>query len=167
MESCLRAWMQEDAPALAKAFNNPKIHANLRDGPPCPYTAADAEEYIHGVLEAPPGSQYVWAVVVNGVVGGCVGIFRKENIHCRTAEMGYYVAEEYWGKGIMTTAVKEACRRAFGESDLLRIFAEPFSHNKASRRVLEKAGFTHEGTMRKNAVKNGEIIDMELYALIR
>lgn len=80
---------------------------------------------------------------------------------------GYYVAEPYWGKGVGTKAVADTCRYVFEHTDILRIFAEPFSHNRASCRVLEKAGFVLEGVMRKNAVKNGEVVDMMLYAMIK
>ena len=94
-------------------------------------------------------------------------LFSKNNIHFRTAELGYYLAEEYWGKGIMTEAVKQVCKYVFDNSDIIRIYAEPFAHNIGSCRVLEKAGFQFEGLLRANAVKNGAIIDMKMYALIR
>ena len=98
---------------------------------------------------------------------GSIGIFRKDNIHRRTAELGYYLARPYWGQGIVTQAVKEACAYVFDNTNLVRIFAEPFSYNQASCRVFEKAGFVLEGEMKKNAVKNGVVIDMKLYALLR
>lgn len=80
--------------------------------------------------------------------------------------MGYYIAEGYWGKGIMTEAVKQSCEYVFDSSDIIRIYAEPFAHNSASCRVLEKAGFQYEGTLRSNAVKNGKVIDMRMYSLL-
>lgn len=80
--------------------------------------------------------------------------------------MGYYVAEPYWGKGIATSAVKQICKYIFEKTDIIRIFAEPFAHNAASCRVLEKAGFVYEGTLRKNAVKNNAVTDMRMYAKI-
>ena len=98
---------------------------------------------------------------------GSIGVFRQENIHKQTAELGYYIAEEYWGKGIMTEAVKQICAYVFGSSDIIRIYAEPFAHNNASCRVLEKAGFQYEGTLRSNAVKNGKVIDMKMYSLLK
>ena len=78
---------------------------------------------------------------------GSIGVFRQEKIHKQTAELGYYIAQEYWGKGIMTEAVKQICAYVFGSSDIIRIYAEPFAHNNASCRVLEKAGFQYEGTL--------------------
>ena len=98
---------------------------------------------------------------------GSIGIFRQGNIHRQTAELGYYIAEEYWGKGIMTEAVKQICGFVFDKSDIIRIYAEPFAYNGASCHVLEKAGFQYEGTLRSNAVKNGEIIDMKMYSLLK
>ena len=98
---------------------------------------------------------------------GSIGVFRQENIHRQTAELGYYVAEEYWGRGIMTEAVKQICEYVFCKSDILRIYAEPFAYNAASCWVLEKAGFQYEGTLRSNAVKNGKVIDMKMYSLLK
>ena len=90
-----------------------------------------------------------------------------ENIHSKTAEMGYYIGEPYWGNGYTTSAVQQTCQYVFEHSDILRIFAEPFARNKRSCRVLEKAGFQYEGTLRSNAIKNGEILDMKMYAMIK
>lgn len=98
---------------------------------------------------------------------GSIGAFRQENIHRRTAELGYYLAEAYWGQGIMTQAVGMLCARLFSETDLLRIYAEPFSYNMGSRRVLEKAGFQLEGILRSNACKNSQVLDMAMYGLTR
>ncbi|WP_283607625.1 GNAT family N-acetyltransferase [Faecalispora anaeroviscerum] len=167
MECSIRTWMLSDAVDLAEALNNPNVMNNLRDGLPCPYTQTDAESYIRAMLAAEPGSQYAFAIDVGGRTVGSIGVFRQANIHFRTAELGYYVAEPYWGRGVCTGAVRQICDYVFRNSDILRIFAEPFARNAASCRVLEKAGFTTEGILRKNAVKNGEILDMKLYSLIR
>jgi len=167
MDVKLRQWRLEDAESLAGILNNKKILDNLRDGIPYPYTKKDAEDYISFALSAGRDSQYTWAVTYQGELVGSLGVFRKDNIHRRTAEMGYYIAEPYWGRGIATSAVRQACSYLFENTDLIRIFAEPFARNTASCRVLEKAGFTLEGVLRKNAVKNGEILDMKLYSLVR
>ncbi|MFV0363033.1 MAG: GNAT family N-acetyltransferase [Suipraeoptans sp.] len=163
----LRAWVLDDACDLSKAINNKRITDNLRDGIPSPYTQTDAVEFINSILSAPVDSQYAWAIHDNGKAIGSIGIFRKDNIHNRTAEMGYYLAQPYWGRGFTTNAVKEACHYVFEHTDIIRIFAEPFAQNSASCRVLEKAGFQFEGTLHRNAVKNGEIVDMKLYALVK
>lgn len=163
----IRPWKIEDAPALQIMVSNKKILENLRDGIPYPYTLEDAKEFIQSMIEADPNSTYAFAITVGEKVVGSIGAFRKENIHVRTAEMGYYIAEEYWGQGIGTSAVKLLCGYLFENTDLLRIFAEPFAYNQASCRVLEKAGFTLEGVLRKNAVKNGRVLDMKMYSIVK
>jgi RimJ/RimL family protein N-acetyltransferase len=163
----IRPWAIEDAPDLAHAINNPSVLKNLRDGIPYPYTVSDAEAFIRGMLDAEPERVYAWAIEVDGRVAGSIAAFRQGNIHRCTAEMGYYVGEEFWGRGVASRAVYAACNWVFTHTDILRIFAEPFATNGASCRVLEKAGFQLEGVMRKNAVKNGEVLDMKLYARIR
>ncbi|MDU7337443.1 MAG: GNAT family protein [Clostridium sp.] len=167
MESTIRTWKLSDAPDLATALNNPNILKNLRDGLPYPYTISDAESFIHAMLGAEPGSQYAFTIDVSGKAVGSIAVFRQANIHFRTAELGYYVAEPYWGQGLGTDAVRQICNYVFQKSDILRIFAEPFAYNTASCRILEKAGFTSEGILRKNAVKNGEVLDMKLYSLVK
>lgn len=81
--------------------------------------------------------------------------------------MGYYVAEPYWGQGIGTSAIEQVCNYIFENTDIMRIFAEPFAYNLGSCRILEKSGFVYEGTLRKNAVKNGVVLDMKMYSRIR
>lgn len=167
MECKIRSWRIEDAKHLAEALNNKKIHENLRDGLPYPYTEDDAKDYILAMLEADKDITYAFAITVNDKAVGSIGVFRKDNIHCKTAEMGYYVAEPYWGQGIVTSAVKQVCNYIFENTDIIRIFAEPFAHNIGSCRVLEKSGFVYEGTLRKNAVKNGIVLDMKMYSRVK
>jgi len=167
MNIAIRSWRPEDAQNIAAALNNKKVQDNLRDGIPFPYTVADAQSYISAMLSADPGATYAWAITVDDIAVGSIGVFRKDNVHRLTAEMGYYVAEEYWGKGITTQAVKQACRYIFENTDIVRIFADPLAFNTASCRVLEKAGFAYEGTLRHNAVKNGWLVDMKMYAIIK
>lgn len=119
------------------------------------------------MLSSDKEKTYAFAITLNDVVIGSIGIFRCDNIHYRTAEMGYYIGEQYWGKGFGTSAVKQACKYIFDNTDIIRIFAEPFSHNIASCRILEKAGFELEGFLRSNAIKNKKIIDMKMYALVK
>lgn len=157
----------EDADDLAAAINNQKILDNLRDGLPFPYTSEDARAYISAMLSADKDRVYAFAITVDDKAIGSIGVFRQENIHARTAEMGYYIAEPYWGQGIMTAAVRQMCVLIFNTTDIIRIFAEPFAFNTASCCVLEKSGFALEGTLRQNAVKNGQVIDMKMYALLK
>ena len=163
----IRKWNMIDASNLAELLNNKKIMDNLRDGLPYPYTVKDAEDYIATMLSAKPENTYAFAITLDEKVVGSIGVFRCENIHFRTAEMGYYIGEPYWGKGIMTSAVKQTCQYIFDHTDIIRIFAEPFYNNTASCHVLEKAGFQLEGLLRKNAVKNGQALDMKMYALVK
>lgn len=163
----IRKWELSDAKDLALALSNKKIQDNLRDGLPYPYTEQDGKDYISSMLSANANETFAFAVTVEDRVVGSIGVFRQENIHRQTAELGYYVAEEYWGKGIMTKAVKQICEYVFDRSDIIRIYAEPFAYNIASCRVLEKAGFQYEGTLRSNAVKHGKVIDMKMYSLLK
>ncbi|MGN0407405.1 MAG: GNAT family N-acetyltransferase [Bacteroides sp.] len=167
MNVTIRKWEPEDAKFLAAALSNKNVLNNLRDGLPYPYTEKDAAEYINAMLESDPGSTFAYAIDVDGEAVGSIGAFRQGNIHFRTAELGYYLSEEYWGKGVMTQAVSMLCRKIFDETDILRIYAEPFAYNTGSRRVLEKAGFQFEGIMKNNAFKNGQVFDMALYAMTR
>jgi len=167
MKIDIRPWKIEDAPSIAKTLNNKKVQDNLRDGIPFPYSVSDAEEYIEKTLNADINTTYMWAITVDEVVAGSIGVFRRDNVHRLTAEVGYYIGEEHWGKGIMTEAIKKACAYIFEKTDIVRIFAEPYSTNAASCRALEKAGFTYEGLLRSNAIKNDKIVDMKMYAIIK
>ena len=124
-------------------------------------------DYISAMLSADENETFAFAITIDGKAIGSIGVFRQGNIHRQTAELGYCIAEEYWGKGIMTEAVKQICKYVFEKSDIIRIYAEPFAYNTASCRVLEKAGFQYEGTLRNNAIKNGKVIDMKMYSLLK
>ena len=167
MKCRIRKWELSDAKDLAAALSNKKVQDNLRDGLPYPYTEQDGKEFISAMLSADENETFAFAITVDNMVIGSIGIFRQGNIHRQTAELGYYIAEEYWSKGIMTEAVKQICEYVFAKSDIIRIYAEPFAYNIASCRVLEKVGFQYEGTLRSNAVKNGKVIDMEMYSLLK
>ena len=167
MKCRIRKWELSDAKDLAAALSNRKVQDNLRDGLPYPYTEQDGKEFISAMLSADESETFAFAITVDNMVIGSIGIFRQGNIHRQTAELGYYIAEEYWGKGIMTEAVKQICEYVFANSDIIRIYAEPFAYNIASCRALEKAGFQYEGTLRGNAVKNGKVIDMKMYSLLK
>ncbi|WP_251388792.1 GNAT family N-acetyltransferase [Mediterraneibacter agrestimuris] len=167
MKCRIRKWELSDAKDLAAALSNKKVQDNLRDGLPYPYTEQDGKEFISAMLSAEENETFAFAITVDNMVIGSIGIFRQGNIHRQTAELGYYIAEEYWGKGIMTEAVKQICEYIFAKSDIIRIYAEPFAYNIASCRVLEKVGFQYEGTLRNNAVKNSKVIDMKMYSLLK
>ena len=163
----LRAWTLADAPALAKLINNKKVQDNLRDGLPFPYGEEDAKAFLSAVLASDPDQNLAFAIEADGELIGSISATRCANIHFRTAELGYYLGESYWGKGFATEAVRQICEYVFQKTDIIRIFAEPFAYNAASCHVLEKAGFQLEGVLRSNAVKNGRVQDMNMYARIR
>ena len=98
---------------------------------------------------------------------GSISVIRMGNVHRLTGELGYFIAEPYWGKGAMTEAVRQMRDYIFDNTDIVRIFAAPYAHNAASCHVLEKAGFQFEGTLRHNAVKNGQLVDMKMYSVLR
>lgn len=167
MKCKIRKWELSDARDLATALSNKKIQDNLRDGLPYPYTEQDGKEFISSMLAANENDTFSFAITIDGKAIGSIGAFRQGNIHRQTAELGYYIAEEYWGKGIMTEAVKQLCDYVFSYTDIIRIYAEPFAYNIGSCRVLEKAGFKYEGTLRSNAVKNGKVLDMKMYSKLK
>lgn len=168
MMNCkIRKWKLSDAKDLASVISNKKIQDNLRDGLPYPYTEQDATDYISAMLSEDENKTLAFAITIDNKAIGSIGAFRQKNIHRHTAEIGYYIAEEYWGKGLMTEAVKQICSYIFDKSNIVRIYAEPFSYNKASCHVLEKAGFLYEGTLRSNAIKNGKTIDMLMYSRLK
>ena len=167
MRCTLREWRLSDAKDLANALSNKNILNNLRDGLPYPYTEKDAKDYINAMLARDKNQVFAFAICIDDRTVGSIGAFRQNNIHYRTAELGYYLAEEYWGKGIMIDVVRQLCDMLFCKTDILRIYAEPFAYNKSSRCVLEKAGFSLEGIMKNNAFKNGKVLDVALYALTK
>ena len=108
----------------------------------------------------------ILAIDVDGCAVGSIGVFVQTNVHRRNAEMGYWLSEEYWSRGIMTEAIRKMCEYAFRTFDIDRIFARPFGINKASQKVLEKAGFIFEARFEHTVIKDGQRMD-ELYYAIR
>jgi ribosomal-protein-alanine N-acetyltransferase len=161
----IRSWREEDAPVLSKHANNRKIWANLRDLFPHPYRLSDAVRFITMALNQDP--ECFFAVATPREAIGGIGLALGRDIHRYTAELGYWLAEPLWNKGIMTQAVGAFVPWAFDRFKLHRIFAEPYAANKASARILEKNGFELEGTLRANVFKNDSIQDQLLYAKIR
>lgn len=167
MNFLLRPWRTEDAEDLAKAADNPKIAANLRNVFPSPYTLADANWFINDCISKGDSHGFTWAIEVDGKAAGGIGVTLLNDVYEKSAELGYWLSEEYWRQGIMSQAVQIICREAFRTFDIIRIFAEPFAHNAGSRGVLEKAGFTYEGTMRNGVYKNGQVYSYCIYSLLR
>lgn len=124
----IRKWELSDAADLAAALSNKKVQDNLRDGLPYPYTEQDGIEFISAMLSADRNDIFAFAITIDDKAIGSIGAFRQNNIHKQTAELGYYIGEDYWGKGIMTEAVKQICEFVFSKSDIIRIYAEPFAY---------------------------------------
>ena len=167
MEFILREWRTEDAHDIAIAANNPKIAKNLRNTFPNPYSLEDAKWYINDCITKEGEKQITRAIVVDGKAVGSIGIFVKEDVYEKSGELGYWLSQDYWHQGITSQAARSICKEAFATFDINRIFAEPFAHNAGSRGVLEKAGFTYEGTMRNGVYKNGEVFSYCMYSLLR
>jgi ribosomal-protein-alanine N-acetyltransferase len=161
----LRSWQASDLDALLRHADNPRIAENMRDRFPSPYARADGEAWLALVAQARPEANF--AIEVAGEAAGGIGLHLGSDIERVSAEVGYWLGESVWGRGIATAALIGLSEYAFPTFDLTRIFALPFADNRASRRVLEKAGYSLEGTLRRSAVKNGRIRDQVLYALVR
>jgi [ribosomal protein S5]-alanine N-acetyltransferase len=160
----IRPWANSDVPSMVKYANNRKIWINLRDAFPHPYTEQSARGFLDVVARQNP-TTFLAIATHEEAVGG-IGVSLHSDVHRLTAELGYWLAEPYWGKGIMTEAVARFTDFAFQKFELVRIHAEPYATNPASCRVLEKAGFVLEGRMRSNAIKDGRILDSLLYARV-
>ena len=166
-EFTLRPWQASDASSVARYADNEDIAANLRDVFPWPYSYQDAVAFVESCIRNEGKGQLCRAIEVDGAAVGSIGLFLGTDVYRRSAELGYWLAEPLWGRGIMTAAVAAMCREGFGTWDIVRIHAEPFARNLASRRVLEKAGFALEGTLRRSVFKKGEMLDSCIYALVR
>ena len=161
----LRPFRESDAESIVKYANNPKIAANLTDGFPNPYGLDDAKKFLTIAIQNEPYT--IFAIDINGEACGSIGIFVQSDIHRKSAECGYWLAEPYWGKGIIPEAIKQIVDYGFRTFDIVRIHARPFSFNKESQRVLEKAGFTLEATLKKACFKNGKFCDELIYSIVR
>jgi ribosomal-protein-alanine N-acetyltransferase len=163
-EYVIRDWRRDDASAIAKYANNRKIWINMYDAFPYPYTIGDAEAFLSKAIQG--GLRTFYAIASDTEAVGGIGLTLGQGVHRFTAELGYWLGEPFWSRGIMTEAARTIVDYAFGELDLHRVFAEVYSTNPASARVLEKAGFTCEGILRASVVKDGRVIDQMLYAKI-
>jgi len=162
----LRPWEAGDEEALARLANNRRVWRNLSNRFPHPYTYEDAVSWICEAQKRPEDSRQFAIVCDEEVVGGA-GFAREEDLRTRTAEIGYWIGEPYWGRGIATRALKLATELALREFDFVRLQAGVLAWNRASCRVLEKAGYTLEGRLRQQGFKDGEVCDILMYALLR
>ena len=163
LERCtVRPWRLDDAGSLVRHANNRKVWIALRDVFPHPYTIGDAHTFLKSVITSEPVT--LFSVEANEAAVGGIGIRIGADVHRQTAELGYWLSQEFWGRGIMTEAVAAFTDFCFEKFQLRRIYAEPFANNPASARVLEKAGFAFEGRLKNNVLKDGKLLDSLLYA---
>jgi len=161
----LRPWQLGDAVSLVRYANNRNVSGNLRDRFPFPYTAADAKAWLDRASVESPALNF--AIVVDGAAAGGIGLEMGEDVFRKSAEVGYWLGEPFWGRGIATEALRAVTDYAFASFDIIRLEAGVFGWNPASARVLEKAGYTLEGRMRRGVVKDGRVADRLIYGLVR
>jgi ribosomal-protein-alanine N-acetyltransferase len=160
----IRPWRESDAASLVAHANNINVAKYLRDRFPHPYTRKDAHEFLRYAAASPDPSNL--AIEVDGAAVGAIGYVPGSDVERFSAEVGYWLGEAYWGRGIVTEAVVMLTEFAFTRLNLLRLFALPFADNIASARVLEKAGYVREAVLRSSCVKYGVPRDQLLYARI-
>ena len=163
MKFKLRAWRLDDLENLVRYANSAKIAENMTNQFPHPYTREHGQRFIE--LATKDTLTRIFAIEVAGEAAGGIGLHPQTDIHLKNAELGYWLAEPFWGAGIMTEAVKEMVGYGFENFDIDRIFARPFGTNTGSQKVLEKAGFILEGKFEKTLFKNGAYLDELIYAI--
>jgi RimJ/RimL family protein N-acetyltransferase len=161
----IRDFNLTDAQSIAVYANDREIWLNQPDAFPHPYKDHDAQEWIELISSMQPCSHF--ALDVEGKAVGGIGFKMQEDVHRRSAEIGYWLGREFWGRGIATEAVKATTEYAFKTFDLCRVYACVFAWNPASAKVLEKCGYLLEGRLRKAILKDGKMTDGLLYAYVR
>jgi RimJ/RimL family protein N-acetyltransferase len=164
-QCAIRSYRWGDEAALVRHADNYKVWRNLTDVFPHPYTMDAARSWLEIATTQDPETHF--AIAIADQVAGGIGLKLKDDIHHRTAEIGYWLGEEFWGRGIMPEAVRVLTDWGFATFDLVRIYAGVFDHNPASMRVLEKAGYQFEARLRKHITKEGKTFDDVIYAVIR
>lgn len=150
---------------LARIANNKKIWLNVRNQFPYPYTLEHAKDFIKKYSEKK--NHLSWAINYKNQLAGMIGLHRQADVYAHSLEIGYWIGEEFWGKGIASTSVKLACDYAFENTDINRIWAGLYDYNLGSKRVLEKCGFEYEGCLKKAVFKDGKFVDELRYALVK
>lgn len=163
MNFSLRPWNINDLDSLVKNANNPNIAKFMTDGFPHPYTKEKGISFIKMATKNNP--IHIFAIETDGKAVGGIGIHPQQDIMKKNAELGYWLGEAYWGKGIIRGAIKQMIDFAFTTYDINRLFARPFGSNIASQKVLEKCGFKLEARFEKVIFKNGEYLDELVYAV--
>ena len=161
----LRAWATSDIDNLLKYASNPKIAKNMTNAFPHPYTQEAGEAFIAMANSKKPVS--IFALCLNNEAIGGIGVHPQQDIHEKCAELGYWLAEPFWGKGITSKAVLKMIDFAFLNFDIVRLYARPFSSNIGSQKVLEKCGFKLEARLKKSIYKNGVYLDEMIYSIVK
>lgn len=161
----LRPWKEEDAFSLAKHANNKKIADNMRDGFPYPYSFEDAQRWLNMAMKE--ARHVLLAIEVKGEAAGGMGIIFKENVYRLSAEIGYWLGEAHWGKGIAGEAIAKLSEHVFANTDIVRLYAEIFSPNSSSMKAISKAGFHLESINKKAVFKNGKFLDQHVYCKLK
>lgn len=163
LKSCtVRSWVASDAESLARHANNPEVSRHLRDRFPCPYEITHARAFL--AMVAAQERPTVWAIEVGGEACGAIGVELHSDVERVSAEIGYWLGESVWGRGIATEALTAVTADVLARFEITRLYAVPFADHQASIRVLEKAGYVREGRLRQSAIKNGTIRDQMLFA---
>lgn len=163
MEFKLRPWTENDLDSLVHFANNPRIAQNLMNRFPHPYTEETGKKFIGMATGSNPAN--ILAIEVESAAAGGIGLHPQDDVYCKNAEMGYWLGEPYWNKGIITQAVLQMVAYGFKTFDITRIFARPLGTNTASQRVLEKAGFVLEAQFEKTIYKNDAYFDELVYGI--
>ena len=163
----LRLWKESDALELTKIANNKSISDCLRDAMPYPYTLADAKNWLLMAVKENMNYPHLFTIIYNNKLVGSIGFFVKDDVYRLNAEIGYFLGEEFWGKGLVSDAVTLVCKYVFSQYPVIRIYAEIFEPNLASRKVLEKNNFMHEATLKNHVIKNGIILNTVIYSVLK
>ena len=159
----LRPFRPGDAESLGFHANNRNISDNLTNGFPFPYTIDHADKFIEMARSHEPTQ--IMAITHDDKVIGGIGLHRQEDVYAKNMELGYWLSELHWGKGIMTEAIKQMITYGFENFDISRIFARPFGYNKGSIKALDKAGFVQEAFLKETFYKNGQFFDEFIFAV--
>ncbi len=162
---CIRSFLYGDAASLARHGNNWEIAKNLRDSFPTPYTIEHARVWIQHIKEHEADSRFV--IDFEGEAIGEIGFVKQLDVHRYVAEIGYWISQAHWGKGIMTKALSRVCQYAMDDQGVVRLYADVVDHNLGSARLLEKVGFQKEAVFRKHIYKGEEYFDQFVFGLLR
>jgi RimJ/RimL family protein N-acetyltransferase len=161
----LRAWRASDAESLAQHANNERVWRNMSEAFPHPYTLEAARHWVaRGHIDFGGDN---WAIGLDdGAVGGC-GLHQGTGGERCNVEIGYWLGEPYWGRGVVTQVARVLAEQAFARPEVSRVFAAVHADNPASMRVLQKNGFFREAELRQSAIKAGRVIDRVQWARLR